>query len=463
MKIMFAAPWARRVSLLAVLLGGGCSHTETPEPTRMAEAPRLLPLDTFGSLKPMPAVRYPEVPHGTRYEVAPVSVDGSEQRFDAAPEYLRHEPTDAPRRLPPTGIAPVLAPIVKSIRATQQANRQQANRQAEQASRQALTRHSTHRVALGRDVATPAAAAEQAMERTQRGIASARRGALFSARADFIDALQQLAEARDRVAGGTTHATALREGLRALKEADEFARAGASWDSELNLKHLIQSHRTPVLKQTSVDQMSPSVAMDHYLDYAQRRLAQSTGPGPVASVTLYSLGRLQDSLTGESKPGRRSSARRAMAFYQAALLADDRNRMAANELGVLLVRSGRLPEARRVLRLAVSFGAPAATWHNLAVVHERLGERKLADLARQESEMARRNTVHEPSAPSVAWVPHDEFARISKPFGEGAPAEQPARQSSLSPPPSRPTAASRSTTASRPTGPRRGFSIWPWK
>ena len=103
-----------------------------------------------------------------------------------------------------------------------------------------------------------------------------------------------------------------------------------------------------------------------------------------------------------------------MAFHQAALLVDPQNSMAANELGVLLVRFGQLREARQVLRHCIATAPRPEVWHNLAVVHERLGEQELAVLAHNEWQRVKQHQAIGSAAapqPLVRWVDPAAFAQ----------------------------------------------------
>jgi hypothetical protein len=79
-----------------------------------------------------------------------------------------------------------------------------------------------------------------------------------------------------------------------------------------------------------------------------------------------------------------------MVFYQAALMVDGRNFLAANELGVLLARFGHWEDARHVLQFGLSADSQPALWRNLATVHRHLGEHELARLAQVEAGRAER-------------------------------------------------------------------------
>jgi hypothetical protein len=79
---------------------------------------------------------------------------------------------------------------------------------------------------------------------------------------------------------------------------------------------------------------------------------------------------------------------KAMVYYQAAMMVEPRNFLAANELGVLWARVGQWQDARQVLQHGVTVQPNPALWRNLAAVHRRLGEEQLARLAENEWRLA---------------------------------------------------------------------------
>lgn len=256
-----------------------------------------------------------------------------------------------------------------------------------------------------------AAVSRQAMEMVQYGFSLAHRGATYSARAQFIQALRTIAQALDAAEGSELHGESLAQGLRALEEADDFAPRGSQLEADLNLKSIIASHRTTVLK----DQPAPSAleALQRYYTYAQNRLASAGGGMPAASMALYALGKLHTAPKDPTPQERRMNDPKALALHHAALLVDSRNYEAANELGVLLARYGQLHDARGVLLHGLSLHPTPAMWHNLSVVHERLGEVDLARRARYEQQLAERQAPGDPLATNLRWVPPAEFARMS--------------------------------------------------
>ena len=115
-----------------------------------------------------------------------------------------------------------------------------------------------------------------------------------------------------------------------------------------------------------------------------------------------------------------NSEAKAVVFYQAAMLVDPDNAIAANDLAVLLARVGRYAQARELLIRAAQQSPRAAVWHNLAVVHARLGETELAELARK-NELVSGGGIDPANAQAVAamqsvkWVDPQTFANSARP------------------------------------------------
>jgi predicted Zn-dependent protease len=97
-----------------------------------------------------------------------------------------------------------------------------------------------------------------------------------------------------------------------------------------------------------------------------------------------------------------------MVYQQAALAVDGRNYPAANELGNILTTFGQLPEARRILLHSVGTIPNPEGWHNLAAVHDRLGETELGAHARKQVELLTGGTAV--PRPKVEWVSPEVFA-----------------------------------------------------
>lgn len=217
----------------------------------------------------------------------------------------------------------------------------------------------------------------QAAELSDRAFAMAHRGMLYAARVDLIQALELIAQALDAQRPAGPHAAALASGLAALERASEA--------------HL------------------PAAERQQHLAYAHNQLVAAAAGVPAASQTLYRLGKVHSALATHDNDCGALYEAQAIALHQAALLVDGANHLAANELGVLLARRGELAEARRLLTHSLSIQPHAEGWHNLAVVHRRLGEEDLARRAEQERQLAARRSPTTASADAVRWVDRQTF------------------------------------------------------
>ncbi len=206
----------------------------------------------------------------------------------------------------------------------------------------------------------------------------AARGAHFAARAEMIQALRAITQTLDANEGTREHSEALGRAMRAFQEANDFAPRGSRLESDLDLAQVVSGHGTPVLKNENVNHLAPIAAQQWYLEYAQQQLAFAGGHLPAASQALYVLARIYTVLDKTQLETQMLCLPQAVALHQAALAVDPRNRRAANELGVLLVRFGQWEDARQVFLHSISVLPAPETWHNLSVVQARMGELELA-------------------------------------------------------------------------------------
>ena len=274
---------------------------------------------------------------------------------------------------------------------------------------------------------TPAPAMQAVADRVNqmcgRALAAAQRAAFYTARSELVESLGLIAQARDLQRGTGEHTAALASGLTAMKEAADFSPTAGKPATVIDVRQIAATHKTPILREMTAA-MSPISAQQQYYNFAQQQLAIAVGGEPAASQPLYLLGKLQTALQGQES--RSLAAPQAMVFYQASLAANSKNYLAANELGVLLAQFGQLQDARRVLLHSVTTRPHAEGWHNLAVVHERLGEAELARLATHEYQLASR----QPGQPKttgesrVQWVDARTFASSGS---TEWPSPQPAR------------------------------------
>ncbi len=276
---------------------------------------------------------------------------------------------------------------------------------------------------------------QQAAAINRHAFEMAQRGAIYSARAELMRSLQLLAAGLDGEEGGSRHQQMLAAGLRALEEADDFVTQDPLAIDQLDVARVVAGHQTILLKDEPNDSLSPQVALGRYMTYSQQQIAEAVGNLPPGSAALYALGKIYSLPAAAHGPTDVTGGAKSVAYYQASLQVDSRNYLAANELGVLLVQFGRLPEARAAFCHSLSIVAQPVIWENLAVVLERLGEQQLAASARQQAALvAQRSGGVLPSPYNVQWVDQSTFAssmplNVDSTKGSPAPAEPPAQKS----------------------------------
>jgi hypothetical protein len=216
-----------------------------------------------------------------------------------------------------------------------------------------------------------AALTAQLLPVVQQACGLAQRGALYAAQAEFIQVVRRVAQANDAELGIDDHSRALAEGLRALDEARDFVPSGTGLEGELSVSTVASSHRTPVIGQGNAD-VAPHDAVALYHSFAEERLAAAVGGQQAGSMALFGLGKVHTRLAAANKDDILST-HNAMTMYLAALAACPTNYLAANELGVLLCRSGHPAEAAQLFERTIDYAPSATAYHNLAVAQERLG------------------------------------------------------------------------------------------
>jgi tetratricopeptide (TPR) repeat protein len=263
---------------------------------------------------------------------------------------------------------------------------------------------------------TTAELTSQLLPAVQRGYALAQRGALFAAQTEFVQVLRRVAQAKDAAGNSEDHSRALAAGLRALDEAADFAPHGTQLEGEVNVWLVASSHRTPVLEYHDSN-VSLHEASALYHAFAERQLAWAVAGEQAGSMALHGLGKINARLA-ELSDNDVKHVRTATAMFSAALAARPDNHLAANELGVLLCKTGRPSEAAPLFEQAIDFAPSATAYHNLAVAQGKLGMHGQSAANEQE---AQRLAVLERAAGAVSqrvgvrWVAPGDMARVAQP------------------------------------------------
>ena len=299
-----------------------------------------------------------------------------------------------------------------------------------------------------------AAVVRRADMRVRHGFQLAQRGALYSARSEYIAALQLIAQANDEEQSNQYFSTALAAGLAALKESSDFVRQNPR-KPLTDVKAIVGRHRTSILKDGSGMALTPRAAAQRYYTYAQEQLAIAAAGETAGAMALFGLGKVAIDPAGNRGSQALERTAQAMALYQASLLADPRNYRAANELGVLVAENGGLERARELFVKSVSLSPQPAAWRNLAVVHTRLGEKQLADAAIAQAAALEQNGVT--SNPAVKWVDPATFSRTVPVTDSMVPTVAAPK------PPAAPAATAKTEQKAPVSTARKGISDWlPW-
>ena len=132
---------------------------------------------------------------------------------------------------------------------------------------------------------------ERADARVRHGFELADRGASYTARSEFIAALQLIAQANDAQQSTRLYTKALTAGLTALRESSDFVRQNAS-KPEMELPRILSGHKTPVLKDRPLGSLTPVQAAQFYYNYAQEQLAAAANREPTGSMALFGLAKI---------------------------------------------------------------------------------------------------------------------------------------------------------------------------
>lgn len=234
-------------------------------------------------------------------------------------------------------------------------------------------------------------------------------GATHAAHAKFVRILRRIAQAKDVEAMTERHVRSLDEGLRALDEADDFIAP------TLDLATIAATHQTPMLKIHQSRYTLPHEVIALYHRYAQQKLGAAVAGEQAGSMALHGLGKIHVRWA-ETENESLAATRQGMTMYRAALVAHPRNHLAANELGVLLARSGRYDQAATALDWAAQLAGTATIYHNLAKVQQQRGQMALAAAAQAQADrlaMLERSSGEVSRRHGIEWVSPQDMARVS--------------------------------------------------
>lgn len=260
-----------------------------------------------------------------------------------------------------------------------------------------------------------AAAVARAEQMTAEGLELAQRGAIFSARSQFLKAVRHIASAQDQINSTTRYTQALNEALKAMQESHDFSVRHATDSNSIDVGRIVAGHRTEVLKLEDLSEISPAAANDRYQLFAVKQITTAIGDEPVGSMPLFGLGRISAASSKANTAVDIFGSNDALVWYHAALMADATNFRAAHELGSLYAARGEWERARTVLQRAIAVQPHPTTWGNLAIVHSKLGEHDWAAAARARAGNVNMAPTASGTLPPVEWVDASTFAKSTGP------------------------------------------------
>ena len=247
----------------------------------------------------------------------------------------------------------------------------------------------------------------KAVQQIEYGKSLARRGAAFGAKNSFHNAMRLIAQAVDYQTGTQDYTDSLYRATVALKEADDFFFAQGENGGRVDVPSIARNHESMILSPAQMQSMTPVQAMQEYYNYIQKNYAVAGGNSIVASEAMFCLGKLYVVKGKDIIEGSPLDNAKAIVHHRAALECNDGNYKSANELAVLLAKTGRLDQAKNLLLHSLKIKQVPQAWENLAFVHDQLGERDLAQLAITEFQ---RMMNAPPTTQQINWVAPQQFA-----------------------------------------------------
>ena len=250
--------------------------------------------------------------------------------------------------------------------------------------------------------------AQKAVHHIEYGKTLSRRGAAFTARQEFLAAMQVIASSNDKTSGDNRHSKALQMAMLSMREAKDFSVANPEQQIHMDVASVVESHRSQVLTPAQAANLSPVQAMNRYFAHAQEQLDTAGGRNVVSAEVFYCMGKLHTFLNRNQKVLGPYETAQSVVYHQTALLSDNQHHRSANELGVLLARSGRLEQSKLLFERSLMSQPTIRTWQNLAETHRRLGETSFANQAAAEVQILANSPTPNGNS-NIQWKPVEVF------------------------------------------------------
>ncbi len=265
---------------------------------------------------------------------------------------------------------------------------------------------------VSKEIATSSSVINQrAHEHIAYGKSLARRGSMFAARQEFLQALRLIAEAYDMNSDGRKHTNHLAKSLSALAESEDFVTDDSERQLNLDVDAIIATHTSRVIEDANASDLTAIQALRRYYSFASKNLADAAGQSKTASEALYCLGKLLSTAANYDSAGKPMDRAKAIVMFQASLAADDKNYRSAHELGVLMARNGKWNRAKTLFKQSLRIRQMPESWKGLEVVHRKLNENDLAALAANEYTTLVNSGGSATGNSPIQLVSSDQFAK----------------------------------------------------
>ena len=208
----------------------------------------------------------------------------------------------------------------------------------------------------------------------QKAVYQLSRRATHSARRSTMEALNHLIAMLDGRESGNEHARQLSIAMDAIRESGEFA-VGTYVVDQAAIARMIAVHKTAILKNESLDAISPLYAIDQYLQVAQENLVSACGQVAEASDALVLMGKIQKRMGGAVDT---HSAAVALTYHRAAAIVDPNNAVAHRELGKSLENQGMIEQAAQSFARCVQLDSTHENFRLLMRAAQKIGDKETA-------------------------------------------------------------------------------------
>lgn len=251
--------------------------------------------------------------------------------------------------------------------------------------------------------------AHKAIHHIEYGKSLSRRGAAFAAKQEFFHALSLIAQAIDSQDTKNNYSKSLNNALVAVRETEDLFVGSSESQIGLDVARVVESHQSKIIAADVAGTMTPVQVIQRYFAFAENQLSIAGGQNVVAAEALYCLGKLHSVISKHDPNPDRLDVAKAIMFHRAALQCDSKNYRSANELGALYAKSGHMNESKAMLTRSLIIRQTPQAWANLAIIHQRLGESHLAELAKTEFEIKAGNRMPNGIPNTIQWVSPQKF------------------------------------------------------